>query len=799
MIWPPSHAHSTRIQAIVEGHSAQNASSYHGLLMMDDSLVLRGAPMYNADLKKKNPIEWSPVMASRSDATKPRQTMIRALENEGIKPEHFNSRELSWLEFNARVLDEARDAQVPLLERLKFLSIFSSNLDEFFMIRVAGVKHQVSAGVEEVSTDGMTPTQTLEKISARMHELTTLQHNCFKAEIRPLLEGQGIRIVSPAGLDVKQQEFIADYFRKTLFPVMTPLALDPGHPFPHLANKTLCLVAHLRPLKPSAIPFSTTAFIHVPSTVVPRFIKLPTDAGKFDFILLEDVVHMHINQLFNGYEIKNCAPIRLTRDSDVLIDEDNAADLMTTIEQGLRGRRRGSAVRLQYHSSLPESTLDTLVDQLDLKDCDLYPTEDFIAFADLMQLYSALDLPHLKDQPYTPQPPPAFQGADHVFAAIREKDILVHHPYESFDPVVQFVRQAADDPKVLAIKMTLYRVGSSSPIAADLVRAALNGKQVAVLMELKARFDEEANIIWARRLVDAGAHVIYGLVGLKTHCKCALVVRREGMGIRRYVHLGTGNYNDRTARLYGDFGLFTCDEKFGDDVTNMFNIITGYSRPPSFNHIEIAPTGLRNRIIALIRREVDHAKAGRVGHMILKLNNIQDPMLIAELYRASRAGVKIDLILRSVCCLKPGVPGLSENIRCVSIIDRFLEHSRTFYFHNNGAPEYYLASADWMQRNLDRRIELMFPIVDKTLHKQIYNFLELQLADNMKARLLSPDCTSVRLQPAKGAQRVRSQERMLEAALSLAEKGQWGSFRLEGQLSNESARMPAILEKPAGE
>ena len=731
----------------------------------------------------------------RSELVKPRQTLVRTLEAEGVRHEDFNNRELSWLEFNARVLDEARDPQVPLLERLKFLSIFSSNLDEFFMIRVAGVKHQISAGVDEAGPDGMTPSQALEAISKRIHELTTLQHRCFEEELRPLLEGQGIRILSPGKLDQKQREYIDDYFRKTLFPVVTPLALDPGHPFPHLTNKTLCLAIQQKPMKPSAIPFSNTAFIHVPSSVVARFIKLPTTPNKHDFILLEDVVGMNIHLLFNGYEVKSCAPIRLTRDSDVLIDEDNAADLMTSIEQGIRGRRRGSVVRLQYNSSLPESTLDTLVDQLDLKECDLYPSDDMIAFSDLFQLYVALDLPALKDTPFTPQPSPAFQAADHVFAAIREKNILVHHPFESFDPVVQFVRQAADDPKVLAIKMTLYRVGSTSPIAADLVRAALNGKQVAVLMELKARFDEEANILWARQLVDAGAHVIYGLVGFKTHCKCALVVRREGPGIRRYVHLGTGNYNDRTARLYGDFGFFTCDENYGDDVTNLFNIITGYSRPPIFHHIEIAPTGMRQKLIDLIRREIGHVKAGKPGYMIIKLNNIQDPLLIAELYNASRGGVKIDLIIRSVCCLKPGVPGLSDNIRCIRIVDRILEHARVCYFQNDGNPDFYLASADWMQRNLERRIELMFPILDKPLQRQILNFLQLQLADNTKARTLKPDCSNVKIPVVKSAPLVRAQERMFEAAMGLALNGQWGSLKAELPPS-ESKLAPAVAEKP---
>jgi len=716
-------------------------------------------------------------MPTRTEEGKPRKRILKMLAAQDLRSEHFISRELSWLEFNARVLEEARDPQVPLLERLKFLSIFSSNLDEFFMIRVAGVKHQISAGVEEGGADGLTPAQVMEAMSKRIHELTALQHRCFCEEIRPQLEQNGVRLVAPGALDEKQRQFLDEYFRKTLFPVITPVALDPGHPFPHLANRTLCLVAQLEPLEQSLMPYSNTAFIHVPSSVVPRFIKLPSAPGKHDFILLEDLARMNIDRLFNGYEVRSCVPIRLTRDSDMLIDEDNAADLMTTIEEGLRSRRRGSAVRLQYHSSLPEVMLDLLVDELELQDYDLYPADDVVAFSDLFELYNGVDLPALKDPPFTPQPVPGFHEAENVFAAIRQRDILVHHPYESFEPVMQFIRQAAEDPKVLAIKMTLYRVGSNSPIAADLVRAAQNGKQVAVLMELKARFDEEANIKWARSLVEAGAHVIYGLVGFKTHCKCALVVRREGTGIQRYVHLGTGNYNDRTARLYTDQGLFTCEEQFGEDVTNLFNIITGYSRPPAFHHLIVAPTEMRGKLVSLVRREAAHVKAGKPGHMILKLNNLQDPMLIGELCNASRAGVRIDLIVRSVCCLRPGLPGVSDNIRCLSIVDRFLEHTRVCYFHNGGEPEYYLSSADWMLRNLDRRIELMFPILDKRLHPQLWDFLQLQLAENVKARVLKPDGSRVPLP--KGAPRVRSQERLLAAAQSLGRNSQWGSFKVE--------------------
>ncbi len=714
---------------------------------------------------------------------KPRQTLIRALEKEGINHTHFNNRELSWLEFNARVLEEARDPAVPLLERIKFLSIFSSNLDEFFMIRVAGVKHQISAGVEDAGADGLTPHQVMDSISKRCHELTHQQHKCFTDELVPELEKHGIRIMTPETLDPAQRDFLRNYFRNTLFPLLTPLALDPSHPFPYLSNKMLCLVVQLKPApegKKSGIPYSNTAFIHVPSTVVSRFIKLPAAPGRHEFILLDHAISAHIHEMFVGYEVTGCSAIRITRDSDVLIDEDNAADLLKSIEEGVRSRRKGAALRLQYHASLPEYALEVLVDALDLDEDDLYPTEDFIAFADLFQFYSALDMPELRDQPFVPQPCIEFKGTDHVFADIRENDILVHHPFESFDPVVKFMRQAADDPKVLAIKMTLYRTGTSSPIAKILEHAALNGKQVAVLMELKARFDEEANIFWSRRLTEAGAHVIYGLVGLKTHCKSALVVRREGNIIRRYVHLGTGNYNDRTARLYCDFGLFTCNEKIGEDVTNLFNIITGYARPPMFNHVDIAPSGMRTRLIALIHREVALAKAGKYAHMVIKINNIQDPTLIAELYQASRAGVKIDLIVRAVCCIKPGVAGLSENIRAIRIVDRFLEHARVLYFHNAGQSEYYLASADWMQRNLDSRIELLFPILDKRLHSELANFLQLQLMDNVKARLIQPDGTNVKIPCDKDAPRIRSQEVLSAAAACLvANNGSWGNLKID--------------------
>ena len=673
----------------------------------------------------------------------------------------YVNRELSWLEFNRRVLEEAFDESVPLLERVKFLAIFSANMDEFFMVRVARLKRRIAQGDLEVGPDGMTPPQTLAAISTRVHELAEEQHRGFLETIRPRLEAEGIHIARPEELDADQKHFLEEFFRRTLLPVVTPLAIDPGHPFPHLGNRSLCLVAALRSAGNSRLPQTSLAVVHIPSQVVQRFIALPAAEGKHSFILLEDVVRMYLPRPYHGYEVLSCHAVRVTRDADSPLAVARAEDLLTSIEESVRERRMGTAVRLQYDTDLPQSVLDMFIDELALEPDDLYAGEGFTAFTDLFQLYKAVDLPEHRDQPWTPLPVPACERAPDTFTAIREGDMLVHHPYQSFDVVTRFVEEAASDPNVLAIKMTLYRISPTSPIAQSLTRAAEAGKEVAVLVELQARFDEEANITWARALEEVGAHVVYGLVGYKTHCKACLVVRRESDGIRRYCHLATGNYNVNTGGLYGDLGLFTCRESFGDDLTELFNLLTGYTRPQHFRHLLIAPTNLRDGLIESIRREAEHALEGRPGRVIAKLNSLVDPLLIDELYTASQAGVEIDLIVRGICCLQPGVPGLSDRIRVISIIDRYLEHARIFYFHNDGDAVYLLASADWMPRNLDRRVEVAFPILDPAIQAQLLEILNVQLADTVKARVILPDGRSERVTPDPLAP-VRSQQRLYE-------------------------------------
>lgn len=673
----------------------------------------------------------------------------------------YVNRELSWLEFNRRVLEEAFDESVPLLERVKFLAIFSANMDEFFMVRVARLKRRIAQGDLEVGPDGMTPPQTLAAISTRVHELAEEQHRGFLETIRPQLEAEGIHIARPEELDADQKHFLEEFFRRTLLPVVTPLAIDPGHPFPHLGNRSLCLVAALRSAGNSRLPQTSLAVVHIPSQVVQRFIALPAAEGKHSFILLEDVVRMYLPRPYHGYEVLSCHAVRVTRDADSPLAVARAEDLLTSIEESVRERRMGTAVRLQYDTDLPPDMLDMFIDELDLQPDDLYAGEGFTAFTDLFQLYNAVDLPEHRDQPWTPLPIPACERAPDMFTAIRDGDLLVHHPYQSFDVVTRFVEEAASDPNVLAIKMTLYRVSPTSPIAQSLTRAAEAGKEVAVLVELQARFDEEANITWARALEEVGAHVVYGLVGYKTHCKACLVVRRESDGIRRYCHLATGNYNVNTGGLYGDLGLFTCRESFGDDLTELFNLLTGYTRPQHFRHLLIAPTNLRDGLIESIRREAEHALEGRPGRVIAKLNSLVDPLLIDELYTASQAGVEIDLIVRGICCLQPGVPGLSDRIRVLSIIDRYLEHARIFYFHNAGDAVYLLASADWMPRNLDRRVEVAFPILDPAIQAQLLEILNVQLADTVKARVILPDGRSERVTPDPLAP-VRSQQRLYE-------------------------------------
>jgi polyphosphate kinase len=675
-------------------------------------------------------------------------------------PEAFVNRELSWLEFNRRVLEEAQDPKVPLLERVKFLSIFSSNLDEFFMVRVAELKRRIHSGDQDTGPDGLTPTETMVAVVSRIHELVDEQHRCFLEDIQPLLAAEGVHLLRPKEASEEQQRFLEEYFRRTLLPVVTPLAVDLGHPFPYLGNRSMCLVASIRSSKPSTLPHTSLSVIHIPSQVLPRFVALPDPGGKYVFMLLEDVIRFNLPSLYNGYDILSSYAIRVTRDAD-LHPQGRPEDLLTSIEESLRERRLGAAVRLQYDADLPTDLLRMLLDELELAPEDLYEGEGFTAFSDLFQLYAAVDVPRLKDRPLPPYAVPAFERAPDIWSAIRAGDVLVHHPYHTFDAVTRFVREAAVDPKVLAIKMTFYRVSPASPIAHALRTAVEHGKEVAVLVELQARFDEEANIGWARALEEVGAHVVYGVAGFKTHCKACLVVRQETEGIRRYCHLATGNYNVRTGGLYGDIGIFTSRESFGEDLTELFNLLTGYTRPRGFHHLILSPDSLREKLIERIRREANHARAGRPARIIAKMNGLVDRRLIEELYEASGAGVRIDLIVRGICCLRPEVPGLSDNIRVISIIDRYLEHARVFFFENAGEVEYLLASADWMPRNLDRRVEIAFPVLDPKLQAQVREILEVQLADTVKARRILPDGSSIRVQ-ADGRPPLRSQERLYD-------------------------------------
>jgi polyphosphate kinase len=671
----------------------------------------------------------------------------------------YINRELSWLEFNRRVLEEARDESVPLLERVKFLAIFSSNLDEFFMVRVARLKKRVAAGDQTADPDGLNPTATLAAISAKVHQLAHEQHLCFLQSLQPQLAVEGIHILRPEEMTSDQARFLEEFFHKTLFPIVTPLAVDSGHPFPYLANRSLCLAISLRPLETSRLPTTTLSVVHIPAQVVPRFIPLPTRHDQHAFVLLEDALQHYLPRLYPGYEILSCHAIRVTRDGDTVLPRGRPQDLLTSIEQAVRERRMGTAVRLQYDADLPKELLDILVEELELESEDLYPGQGFTAFTDLFQLYGAVNLPRLKDPSFPPAPVRAFDNSPDLWSAIRKSDILVYHPYHSFDAVTRFVDQAADDPRVLAIKMTLYRVSPTSPVAQALTRAAEAGKEVSVLVELQARFDEEANITWARALEEVGAHVVYGMVGYKTHCKACLVVRQEADGIRRYCHVATGNYNVRTSGVYSDLGLFTCKESFGEDLTQLFNFLTGYTRPQRFHHLLLAPTDLREAFVSHVRREAAHARADKPARIIAKVNSLIDPELIQEIYLASQAGVSIDLIVRGMCSLRPGLPGVSDRIRVISIIDRYLEHARIFYFHNAGDSVYLLSSADWMPRNLDRRVEIAFPVTDPRLQGQLKEILEIQLGDTVKGWRIHPDGTSSRTRT-DGAAPSRSQERL---------------------------------------
>jgi polyphosphate kinase len=653
----------------------------------------------------------------------------------------FN-RELSWIEFNARVLEEGLDRSLPLLERMKFLSIFSTNLDEFFMVRVAGLQEQLDTNPMSLSPEGLTPAVQLKLISERLRPLLNLQTRCLLNEIFPGLRQLGVRIVEYEELTGNQKQELSRFFSERVFPVLTPLAVDRGHPFPYISNISLNLGILLGPVNDGIDDEPRFARVKIPPKV-PRLV--PVDGGT-QFVLLEQLVSAHIALLFPKCSILECQPFRITRDADIEIEEDEAEDLLKSVEQTLRQRRFGFGVRLEVSSAMSLPMVDLLRQSLQLENQDVYSIEGPLNIPDLMALYR-LDLPEAKEKPFEPLAPIAFQDSENFFDVIRHQDVLLHHPYESFMPVLDFFRTAARDTNVLAIKATLYRVGSDSPVVKALIEAAERGKQVAVLVELKARFDEENNILWARRLEEAGAHVIYGIVGLKTHAKLSLVVRQEGNTLRRYVHLGTGNYNPATARIYTDLCLFTANPDFGADCSELFNSLTGYSGQTDYRKLLVAPLGLRDHLTSWIRREAAHRRAGRQAEIILKCNSLTDTALIEELYEASKAGVPIRLIVRGVCCLRPGVAGLSENIHVASIVGRFLEHSRVFLFANGGSEEIYLGSADLMHRNMNRRVETVFPIEDIHFRRRIrQEILENALSDNTKIRWLQSDGTYHRVE-----------------------------------------------------
>ena len=676
-------------------------------------------------------------------------------------PKYYENRELSWIKFDERVLSEARDKNIPLLERLKFISITSSNLDEFFMVRVASLKDKVHANYKKRDIAGMTATEQLTAINEATRELVNTQYSTYMRSLIPLLNKEGIYLLDAhEDLTEEQGKFVDRYFEESVYPVLTPMAVDASRPFPLIRNKTLNIAALLTGKQSEGETVFAT--VQVPS-VLPRLVQIPTEDGSTCFILLEQIIERNISVLFSNYNVLCAYPYRVMRNADLTIDEDEASDLLKEIQNKLKMRQWGEVIRLEIEDMADKKLLKFLKTELKVADEDIFRIAGPIDLTFLMKVYGIEGYDHLRYKPYTPQRVPEIAPEDNIFDAIRRGDIFLHHPYETFDPVVDFIRQASKDPDVLAIKQTLYRVSGNSPIISSLAQAAENGKQVTVLVELKARFDEEHNIVWAKKLEQAGCHVIYGLVGLKTHSKIALVVRREEDGIRRYVHLGTGNYNDSTAKLYTDCGIFTCKESIGEDATAVFNMLSGYSEPLSWNELILAPYWLRDKFIKLIDREKKHAKNGGEARIIAKMNSLCDPGIIEALYEASAAGVKIDLIVRGICCLRVGIPGVSENITVRSIVGNFLEHSRIFYFWNDGDTEIYMGSADWMPRNLDRRVEIIFPVLETSLKEKALHILEVELADNMKARVLGADGKYEKLDR-RGKVAVNSQEQFCEEA-----------------------------------
>jgi polyphosphate kinase len=701
----------------------------------------------------------------------PSETPVAAVPPRLDDPSLFLNRELSWLEFNARVLSEAADDRVPLYERLKFLAIFSTNLDEFFMVRVAGILAQLVGEVDEVSPDGMDPDQQIAALAKRAHDLVEEHYRIFNRSVRKELRAAGVALVAPDELDAKEQASLDEHFDKNIFPVLTPIAIDPAHPFPHVRNKGINVGIIFEKRPQSGEP--SFGLVQVPPSL-PRLVRVPVEGTRRAFVQLEDLIVRNRQKVFPQLRMSGSYVFRVTRNFDIEVDDEEAADLLLTVQAGLRRRERGRAVRLEVSDNAPETSIQWLCRELRLdRQRDVYPVDGPLSLADMTVLTSADERRDLRDEAFTPQNVPPIRDSDDLFSTIAERDVLLYHPFESFESVTDFLGQAAEDPNVLAIKQTLYRTGGESPLVRALQRAAELGKQVTALVELKARFDEESNIRWARQLERSGVNVMYGLIGFKTHAKVLLVVRKERTGLRRYVHLATGNYNQQTARIYTDLSLFTAREDIAEDATAFFNMLTGYSAPARWNRLIVAPLGLHEAVLGLIGRETEHAKAGKEARIVAKMNSLVDADVIAALYAASQAGVHVDLMVRGICCLRPGVPGVSENIRVRAIIDRFLEHARLFYFRNGGNEEVFGSSADWMPRNFRRRVEVMYPILDESLKRRVIDeILGTTWRDTMKAWSLKSDGSYSRIHAKDDETPLRSQTRFIELSRERAREAE---------------------------
>ena len=690
-------------------------------------------------------------------------------------PKYYDNRELSWIKFEHRVLNEAKDKEIPILDRLKFVSITSSNLDEFFMVRVASLKDMEHAGYTKKDIAGMDPTEQLCAIGKEVHALVEKQYNTYNRSLMPILRKEGIRIIGAyEELNEKQATYVDKYFMEHVYPVLTPMAVDASRPFPLVRNKSLNIADLIKSKHPNSklqqgskqeLEFAT---VQVPS-VLPRLVPIPGEDDRYTFTLLEQIIEKNMAQLFLNYDLVCAYPYRIMRNADLSFDEDEASDLLKEIQKQLAKRQWGEVIRLEIEHKADKRLLQVLKEQLAVSGKDVYEIAGPLDLTFLMKMYGLSGCDDLREKLFVPQKNPRILPGESIFDEIKKGDIFLTHPYETFDPVVDFIKQAAVDPDVLAIKQTLYRVSGKSPIIAALAKAAENGKQVTVLVELKARFDEENNIVWAQKLEKAGCHVIYGLVGLKTHCKIALVVRREEDAITRYVHLGTGNYNDSTAKLYTDCGIFTCNENYGEDATAVFNMLSGYSEPARWNKLVVAPIWLRDRFIALIDREIAHAKEGKEAYIVAKMNSLCDRQIIEKLYEASSVGVEIYLVIRGICCLRTGIPGVSEHIHVTSIVGTFLEHSRIFYFYNNGQEDIYMGSADWMPRNLDRRVEIVFPVEDDVIKDRIKHILDVLLRDNLKAYAMLSDGTYAKMSR-RGKQAIGAQMTFCREAMEGAKE-----------------------------